>query len=60
MIQIKDGNEWCYTVLKEADGRILYEVEVLGMVFYETVYPDHDRITRDYNYFEALLTFNKL
>jgi len=55
-----NGVNWTYTTLKESNGRTLYEVEVLGMVFYETHYPDHNRITRDYNYFQALKTFNKI
>lgn len=51
--------ERTYTLLKSNKAVDLYEVEILGMVFYEIRHKNHDRINREYNYLSALKTFNQ-
>jgi len=49
-----------YTELRSHNGNILYEVECLGMVWYEIHFYKNTRIQRDYNYFTAIKQFNQL
>ena len=46
--------ERTFTILKQTEEVTMYEVEVLGMVFYEFHYKAHNRINREYNYKSAL------
>lgn len=59
MVTQVNGVNRIFTLLKELKEKKLYEVECEGMVWYEIHYNSHDRIDREYNYLNALRTFNK-
>lgn len=59
-IVIIAGARRFFTELKSHNGNILYEVECLGMVWYEIHYYKHERTNRHYNYFTALTHFKSL
>ncbi len=46
------------TELKQTDLKTLYEVECLGMIWYEIHFTSHNRINREYNYLKALKQWN--
>lgn len=57
---IINGVRRFYTELRSINGNTLFEVECLGMVWYEIHYYRHNRINRHYNYFTAINQFNQL
>lgn len=58
MVATINGVNRIFTLLKSTESKTLYEVECLGMVWYEIHFTSHNRINREYNYLKALKQWN--
>ena len=58
MVATINGVNRIFTLLKSTESKTLYEVECLGMVWYEIHFTSHNRINREYNYLKALTQWN--
>jgi hypothetical protein len=58
MVATINGVNRIFTLLKSTESKTLYEVECLGMFWYEIHFTSHDRINREYNYLKALIQWN--